>query len=301
MSIKVIQSTLPVKSEIAKVEQLIQDADQKDYRIPEHMNIHRFIEGLQSKDIKERLYAETFATMEEYFERAIILEQSSPGNRLGSKRPANQPQYNKEPRYEKNRKKDFRCFECNQVGHRASDCPSKQKSNLNSMRCYGCNQQGHKISDCPKRSDRGPPYRKRNRGQNHKKSNFNAMMKEMGDLFDITGEEDTLEEKPMLSYAYAKIRGKIVKVLIDSGASFNCISVKLANDLGIKELRPIKNPPKIVLPDGSKIVAIGSVSMGVGFTRHLEEVKFLVINDLSQDCILGQDGQTQFEVRLDWK
>ena len=102
-------------------------------------------------------------------------------------------------------------------------------------------------------------------------------------------------------YAYAKIRGKIVKALIDSGASFNCISVKLANDLGIKKLRPIKNIPKIVLPDGSKNVAVGSVSMGVRFTRHLEEVKFLVINNLSQDCILGQDGQTQFKVRLDWE
>ena len=43
------------------------------------------------------------------------------------------------------------------------------------------------------------------------------------------------------------------------------------------------------------------IKLNVQFTKASEEIKFLVIQNLSQDCILGQDGQEQFRVRLDWE
>jgi len=45
----------------------------------------------------------------------------------------------------------FKCFKCQGVGHRASEC---KKSASDSVTCYVCNQPGHKAPDCPNRADK---------------------------------------------------------------------------------------------------------------------------------------------------
>ena len=288
-------------SEIRKTEKLVKDTNGVNFLIPMQMKIHRFIEGLKNKDIKEKLYIEKFDTLEQYFERAVILEQSNPNFGIGSKRSSPGSQYfgsNKKQRLE-GTAKQLRCFECNKLGHKAKDCRNKH-SNLNSMRCFGCNEEGHRIRDCPKKDHRKPPYRGSNNKKNRRQSNFNGMMNGLNSMFEMTEEEETLDGKPMLAYAFAKIKRQVTKVLIDSGAAYNCISVDFANKLGLKKLIKVKCPP-ITLPDGKEIRPIGMAKLNIQFTKDSEEVKFLVIQDLSQDCILGQDGQEQFRVRLDWE
>ena len=75
----------------------------------------------------------------------------------------------------------------------------------------------------------------------------------------------------MSACAHAKIRGQVINVMVDSGAGYNFMSVKLANQLGIKHLTRVQCPP-IVLPDGSHLKQMGMVKVGVRFTRHLGEV-----------------------------
>ena len=139
------------------------------------------------------------------------------------------------------------------------------------------------------KSDRKPPYRKSNSKTYRRQSNLNAISNDRRAIFELTEEEEVLEGKR-----------QITKVLIDSGAAYNCISVDFANKLGLKKLIQVKCPP-ITLPDGKDISPIGMIKLNVQFTKASEEIKFLVIQNLSQDCILGQDGQEQFRVRLDWE
>ncbi len=46
----------------------------------------------------------------------------------------------------------FRCFKCQGVGHKASDC--RRVGYSPSVVCYVCNQQGHKAPECPSRADK---------------------------------------------------------------------------------------------------------------------------------------------------
>ncbi len=46
----------------------------------------------------------------------------------------------------------FRCFKCQGVGHKASECRRSECSSY--VTCYVCNQQGHKAWDCPSRADK---------------------------------------------------------------------------------------------------------------------------------------------------
>ena len=55
-----------LKSQMNKAEHLMKDEDNSVYAILEQMKIHRFLEGLKSKDIKDKLYSESYDTLEEY-------------------------------------------------------------------------------------------------------------------------------------------------------------------------------------------------------------------------------------------
>ena len=146
-------------SEIEKTELVIKDSDNADYKIPVQMNIHRFIEGLKSDDIKDKLYTESFATLEEYYIRAVKLKQGNPNQRIGSKRTANQgPPFKRRRQETPTNRCQIRCFECNQVGHKSNNCPSK-RSNMNNMqsrKCFNYNKEGHIAKDC-RQKDRKKP------------------------------------------------------------------------------------------------------------------------------------------------
>ena len=88
---------------------------------------------------------------------------------------------------------------------------------------------------------------------------------------------------------------KKIKILLDSGASFSCISEDLYNSLIINfpkfKLAPsVRNTPTSA--SGSKMTIIGDCILGVKFFAvlkwlHIKNIKFSVIRNLSQEAILG--------------
>ena len=43
---------------------------------------------------------------------------------------------------------DLRCFKCNQVGHKASECPNNNFRGKSTLECYNCHKFGHIAKDC---------------------------------------------------------------------------------------------------------------------------------------------------------
>lgn len=44
------------------------------------------------------------------------------------------------------------CFNCNEEGHKSSECPEPKKprgGGGGGMACFNCNEEGHRASDCP--------------------------------------------------------------------------------------------------------------------------------------------------------
>ena len=83
-----------------------------------------------------------------------------------------------------------------------------------------------------------------------------------------------------------------VSILIDSGKAIE-----------VKEIKKIFKCSDIIMPDGSRLKPIGCAILGLRVNRQYstDTVKFLVLPGLSQDCILGTDGQVQFKVGIDWE
>ena len=46
------------------------------------------------------------------------------------------------------------CFECNEEGHFARDCPGKADNN-SQRKCYRCNKPGHLARDCTEEVEEG--------------------------------------------------------------------------------------------------------------------------------------------------
>ena len=67
----------------------MQAADTQFSKIPEQMKIYKFIKGLKIPLFQEKLYAEDFVTLQEYYNMASRLEDSIPNANLpGTKRKA---------------------------------------------------------------------------------------------------------------------------------------------------------------------------------------------------------------------
>ena len=263
-------------TELNKVEMLMKAKQPEDFKFPEQFKIHKFIKGLTQPFIRERLCTEDFAKLEDYYHLAINLEQSNPfGNRVAKRQ--REPSTN-HPRAFK-RQKHFNHQRNNNNFNQQKSRPLKQNNDSHShIKCYGCQEMGHYKRNCPK-----------------SKSNFNAVQ------FTLSSRpEEEIKDSGNMSTVYAKVEGQVIPVLIDSGAAFNCISSNLATQLGIKQLDKVKCP-LIVLPTGNTVSPIGMTTLSMKFVRDIVEVKFLVINKLAQDCILGADGQIQLKVRLDWE
>ena len=188
-------------------------ADPQSSKIPEQMKIHKFIKGLKSPHIQEKLYEEDFVTLKEYYDMASRLEDCIPNANLpGTKRkvegmtghPFSRPG---EKRFKPDsRKVPKRCFICNQVGHRQKDC-QQNRARLNALerkKCFLCDQEGCFKRNCPNQGIRKSPFLRKVKFKNlNRQSNMNMLR------FNYSNENEQMGKVQQLAYVYAKVHGRI--------------------------------------------------------------------------------------------
>jgi exonuclease III len=108
---------------------------------------------------------------------------------------------------------------------------------------------------------------------------------------------------PILRVEVASVKdeGKItVKALVDSGASINLISARVASTLGLTLERDGKLP-RIVTADGTVCEASGRVLPKLWIAgQELPPSPFFVLNNLPFDLLIGNQGCRQWDVSIDW-
>ena len=107
---------------------------------------------------------------------------------------------------------EARCYTCNQTGHLADKCPSKDKT------CYGCGEVGHIKPNCPKKEAVGKEAPKKNGPQKTRIQAYNMTL------------DDAKEEADVASGTFL-VNNISANVLFDSGANFSFISHKFGRNI----------------------------------------------------------------------
>ncbi|XP_018357329.1 PREDICTED: uncharacterized protein LOC108757418 [Trachymyrmex cornetzi] len=170
-------------------------------------------------------------------------------------------------------KEATRCYNCGELGHRASECDSRSKG----MKCFNCNEFGHKATECKKEKVKG------------KKEEETTIMKT---------ESVNSRDPPKNMYKIVEMRKEKVNALIDTGSQFTIINEKVYGKTGSPELtistilfsgfgkREVK--PMGYFED---IIAIDNESF--------QSVVYVVPDDvMSMEAVIGNELLSQAELKV---
>jgi len=105
-------------------------------------------------------------------------------------------------------------------------------------------------------------------------------------VFQVQGDGEGLN-----IYVKGKLNGRFLHLLCDTGASCSCLSLKYFNRhlRHNTQLLPKTNSRLSVSANNSFLDIVGIANSSLLLGNKTTNVKFLVMNDLSQDAILGSE------------
>ncbi len=227
-----------------------------------------FLRGLENGKIRERLVTRSFDSLKDAYEMACLYEDAM--KEVGHKRPASsdfEQRPNKKPFF----KRETRTFKQGPV--QPTTTRPQFSRDLSKVECFKCKRFGHYSRDCK--------------------------TKVVGAV-TIVDEEVELVKTTKSSTVLAQVGDIKMPVTIDSGADTNCISLKMVELAGVKEINKVRTP-EVRFAGNTVGKPLGMATIKINFAKDSEfkEVKFLVFDELVPGCILGIDGQDQLKVRLD--
>ena len=102
-----------------------------------------------------------------------------------------------------------------------------------------------------------------------------------------------------LRFYKIKLRKQEVQVLIDSGASVNCIDAEVLSRLG-GEIKRVA-PGRLYLADQRQAEVVGTTEIHIHGKGHQETVTFWVIRGLGVAALLGESWLRSWNPCIDWK
>lgn len=164
-----------------------------------------------------------------------------------------------------------KCFNCNELGHLATNCP-KPRGTI----CYNCGQQGHLSRDCtqPRRNQNRQPAQRQAQGQQPAGGQPRVY---------ALGQENPVVEGTLTIF------NTHARVLFDTGASHSCISKSMVEMLALTVL-PLAKPLSVKSPLGVTAeisLFCSGCPLIIGGKEFAADL--IVIVDDAFDVILGVD------------
>ncbi|MGL5709134.1 MAG: reverse transcriptase domain-containing protein, partial [Aeromonas sp.] len=168
-----------------------------------------------------------------------------------------QSNMNKDNIYDQKRNDEQKkCFKCHKIGHVQQNCIVK--NDKLKIKCYNCGKEGHLSYNC---------------GEN--KQN-NSLIKKLNGLVDER---------------YAKMNGRDVKVIFDTGATDNMITSGALSELGSVKIAP--KAQKYFFFDGSSCDSIGEAKIEFEYNDMKSIQTFNVVKNDENNKILLSNIQTK--------
>ena len=167
------------------------------------------------------------------------------------------------------------CFTCGKKGHGYVACPDRV--------CSHCHRRGHDAPNCPS-SDGEWPRNANRRGRDYVKKVDERLMDEDSASISV------------------KVRGLVVRALLDTGAKVNVMDMQTMKELGmINHLKP--GIGRVYGVGGAPITVIGAVEIPLELgDRETRWVRVHVVEGEEQALLLGRQFLRLFgRVTFDWE
>ena len=179
------------------------------------------------------------------------------------------------------RMEDVVCLVCDQKGHWWFYCEQRKRGGG----CARCGSHTHRVVNCPQLPSRAP------KGQQGKQ----LVATLQAQLLQVAGAPRTAQ----LLYFPVRLGKAWVEVMIDSGASVNCIDeLQLARVGGT--LRPVC-PGVLYYPDQRQAAVKGTATMMIEAKGFRDTVTFWVVRGLGVPVLLGEPWLRYWNPRIDWQ
>ena len=169
------------------------------------------------------------------------------------------------------------CGYCGGSPHKRNNCPASR------CVCYECNRIGHFAKVC------------RSTGQSSRA--VASVAKDNSDNLNLAARSATShsQQDDKLN-VYIMLNGMLANALIDTGAKHNHIDSKFCRTAGLKSKSNDAQLSLGLAVKGSSVKTMGSCLASVELLdRNYEGVKFLILENLLWDVILGQEFLSQHE------
>ena len=172
------------------------------------------------------------------------------------------------------------CDICDEAGHGWFSCPKKGSG----IGCYRCHSTAHRLLRCPQLQ-----HRREARDPTQHVTLMRAR---------VVAVNNPLPESQLLYYP-VKLGKLDTRLLLDSGASVNCVDEALLCKIGGRLDRRL--PGVLPYPDERRANVRGTTELWVNIKGHREKVPFWVVRGLGVSALVGRPWLRSWNPDIDWR